>query len=197
MKRTPTTRVWDRFVRVFHWSLVLAFFAAWASTESIGWVHKGSGYLTLALVAARVVWGFVGSRHARFADFVPGPRKLAAYLGALLRLKEPRHLGHNPAGALMILSLLALVAGIGTTGFMLTLDAYWGNETVETLHVWLVDITLLAVGVHVTASIYGSLRHRENLVLSMITGDKPVHEPAHDAVRDSPAPDGRAAVTGS
>jgi cytochrome b len=197
MKRTPTTRVWDRFVRVFHWSLVLAFFAAWASTESIGWVHKGAGYLTLALVAARVVWGFVGSRHARFADFVPGPRKLAAYLGALLRLKEPRHLGHNPAGALMILSLLALVAGIGTTGFMLTLDAYWGNETVETLHVWLVDITLLAVGVHVAANIYGSLRHRENLVLSMITGDKPVHEPPHEPVRESPAPDGRAAVTGS
>ena len=197
MKRTPTTRVWDRFVRVFHWSLVLAFCTAWASTESIGWVHKGSGYLTLALVAARVVWGFVGSRHARFADFVPGPRKLATYLGALLRLKEPRHLGHNPAGALMILSLLALVAGIGTTGFMLTLDAYWGNETVETLHVWLVDITLLAVGVHVAANIYGSLRHRENLVLSMITGDKPVHEPPHEPERESPAPDGRAAVTGS
>ena len=167
-------RIWDLFVRVFHWSLVAAFFTAWFSTESIGWVHKGAGYLTLALVAARVVWGFVGSPHARFRSFVPGPRKLAGYLAALSRGREPRHLGHNPAGAVMILGLLTAVSGIGVTGWLMTLDAFWGNETVEVVHTTLVDITLAAIAVHVLANVVGGLRHGENLVLSMVTGDKPV-----------------------
>ena len=166
-------RVWDRFVRLFHWSLVLAFFGAYLSTESIGWVHKGCGYATLALVLARVAWGFVGSEHARFANFVPGPRRLWRYAQALLRRREPRHLGHNPAGSVMILLLLAMVAAIGITGWMLTLDAFWGTEPVETLHTLLVDAMLVAVVIHVAANIYGSLRHRENLVRSMITGRKP------------------------
>lgn len=178
---TGTVRVWDRFVRVFHWSLVAAFAIAWYSTESIGWVHKGAGYATLALVAARVVWGFTGSTHARFSSFVPGPGKLWRYLGAVLSQREPRHLGHNPAGAMMILALLLLVVGIGGTGWMLTLDAFWGNGTVETLHTVLVDVAVLAVMVHVGANVYGSWRHRENLILSMVTGRKP------GVMGDSPA----------
>jgi cytochrome b len=123
--------------------------------------------------AARVIWGFVGSHHARFASFVPGPKKLWRYLGAVLAQREPRHLGHNPAGAMMILALLLLVAGIGVSGWMLTLDAFWGNGSVETLHTLLVDATVLAVLVHVGANVYGSWRHRENLILSMVTGRKP------------------------
>jgi cytochrome b len=168
-----TVKVWDRFVRVFHWSLVLAFAVAYFSTTHVDWVHKGSGYATLALVAARVVWGFMGSNHARFASFVPGPKKLLLYLGAVLRQREPRHLGHNPAGAAMIVALLLAVVGIGVTGWMMTTDAFWGNGTVEDLHVGLVDVTLVAVAVHVVANIYGSWRHRENLILSMVTGRKP------------------------
>lgn len=173
-------RVWDRFVRLFHWGLVLSFFTAYFSTDSIGWVHKGFGYAALALIAARIVWGFVGSEHARFASFVPGPLKLARYLGAVLRAREPRHLGHNPAGAVMILALLVGVAAIGCSGWMLTLDAFWGNEVVETTHVLAVDATLVAVAIHVLANIYGSVRHRENLVWSMVTGRKP---PAPEQVR--------------
>lgn len=168
-----TVRVWDRFVRVFHWSLVLSFATAYFSTTSIGWVHKGAGYAALALVLARVVWGFVGSAHACFANFVPGPWRLMRYLGAVLLRREPRHLGHNPAGAVMILVLLLAVAGIGVTGWMLTLDAFWGNETVEGLHTLLVDASVAAIAVHVLANIYGSWRHRENLVLAMVTGRKP------------------------
>ena len=174
---TPTPRqqvpVWDRFVRLFHWGLVLSFFVAYFSTDSIGWVHKGFGYATLALVAARVVWGFIGSGHARFASFVPGPGKLVRYLVAVARRREPRHLGHNPAGAVMILFLMLAVAVIGCTGWMMTLDAFWGNESVENLHVWTVDLALAAVLVHVLANLYGSLRHRENLIGSMVTGRKP------------------------
>jgi len=172
MTSPASIRVWDRFVRLFHWGLVAAFFTAWVATDSIGWVHKGAGYLTVALVTARVLWGFVGSHHARFVHFVPGPRKLLAYLQALARGREPRHLGHNPAGAMMVLALMAAVLGIGVTGWMMTLDAYWGNETVETLHTGLVDVTVIAVLVHVAANVYASLRHRENLVAAMVTGDK-------------------------
>lgn len=172
MSNDKRVRVWDRFVRLFHWSLVISFFVAYFSTESIGWVHKGFGYATLALVAARVVWGFNGSAHARFSDFVPGPRRLWNYSLAMLRGREPRHLGHNPAGSVMIVFLMCAVAGIGVTGWMMTLDAFWGNGTVENLHTLLVDATLIAVAIHVCANIYASLRHRENLVWSMITGYK-------------------------
>jgi cytochrome b len=174
-------RVWDRFVRVFHWSLVATFFGAWASTEEIGWLHKGCGYAALALVLARVAWGFIGSEHARFANFVPGPAKLLRYLAALVRLREPRHLGHNPAGSVMILFLLGAVSVISVTGWMLTLDAFWGNGTVEDLHTGVVDFTLIAVGLHVAANLYSSLRHRENLVVAMVTGDKRVDDSAHPA----------------
>lgn len=192
-KSSATVRVWDRFVRLFHWGLVAAFAVAYFSTESIGWLHKGAGWATLALVAARVVWGFVGSHTARFATFVPTPRQLLAYLGSVLRRQEPRHLGHNPAGAAMIVALLLAVAGIGSTGFMLTTDTYWGNATVENLHAGLVNWTLLAVAVHIAANVYGSWRHRENLILSMVTGDKPLHGPLHDPSHDHSHAEGDAA----
>jgi cytochrome b len=188
MKDTQPVRVWDLFVRLFHWSLVACFFVAYFSTESIDWVHKGFGYATLALVFARAIWGFIGSRHARFSDFVPGPRGLWNYTLALLRGKEPRHIGHNPAGSVMILFLLCAVTGIGVTGWMMTLDAFWGNGTVETTHIVLVDMTLIAVAIHVCANIYGSLRHRENLILSMITGYKRGPLAPHPVAEDRPSP---------
>lgn len=184
----PMVRVWDRFVRVFHWTLVLCFFGAWWSTESIGWAHKGCGYAALALVAARAVWGFVGSGHARFGSFVPTPRALMAYLRALIGGREPRSLGHNPAGAVMILFLLCAVVAIGISGWMLTLDAFWGSEIVEQTHKLLVDATLVAVALHVAANLYESIRQRDNLIAAMVTGRKRAlaPEPArHDEDIDS------------
>jgi cytochrome b len=172
---TVQVPVWDRFVRVFHWGLVGAFATAWFNTEHIGWWHKGAGYLALALVLARIVWGFVAhGEHARFASFVPSPARLFHYLGRLIRLREPRHLGHNPAGAVMIVYLLLANLVIGVTGFLMTTDAFWGNEWVETLHVSTVDLTLLAVAVHVAANLFSSWHHHENLVRSMWTGTKPL-----------------------
>ncbi len=164
--------VWDLFVRVFHWALVASFFTAWMFTDPIDWVHKGAGYLALALVAARVVWGFIGTQHARFRNFVPGPGKLFNYLRLLMRGKEPRHLGHNPAGAVMIAFLLVAMATIGVSGWMMTTDTFWGNGFVETVHTVAVDVTLIAVAVHVCANLYGSWRHRDNLIRSMWTGRK-------------------------
>jgi len=168
----PLVRVWDRFVRLFHWALVLSFFGAYLSTDDIDGLHALCGYIALALVLARGVWGFVGRGHARFASFVPSPQKLVDYLVAMVQRREPRHLGHNPAGAVMIVFLLCAVAGTGITGWMLTLDAFWGNGTVEDLHVLLVDSLLLAIALHVSAGVYASLRHHENLVVAMMSGRK-------------------------
>lgn len=165
--------VWDLFVRVFHWSLVASFATAYFFTEHIDWVHKGAGYLALGLIAARGVWGFTApSPHARFASFVPTPARLWVYLGQLRRGREPRHLGHNPAGAVMILYLLGATLVIGVTGHLMTTDAFWGDELVETLHVTTVDLTLVAVILHVSANLYESVRHRENMFKAMLTGQK-------------------------
>lgn len=185
----PRPPVWDRFVRAFHWVLVASFGTAWWFTEHIGWMHKGAGYLAAGLVLARVVWGFVGSPNARFAQFVPGPRRLFSYLGLLLRGREPVHTGHNPAGAVMILFLLAAVSGIAISGWMLTLDAFWGNEWVETTHTRLVDLTVAAVLVHVLANVYGSRHPGNNLIRAMITGHKspPAAEPPPCPRTDTPS----------
>lgn len=196
MPDTPTVRVWDRFVRVFHWSLVASFFTAWWFTEHIGWLHKGAGYLATALVLARVAWGFIGTGHARFASFVPGPGKLLRYLGAVLRGREPRHLGHNPAGSVMVLFLLAAMATIGLTGHLMTTDAFWGNDTVETLHTLAVDATLWAVAAHVAANFYASWHHRENLVKAMVTGRKRAEGTAPEGLTPQ-APSGHASPSGS
>lgn len=179
MSSTPAKiLVWDRFVRLFHWTLVASFATAYFSTEHIGWVHKGAGYLALGLVVARAVWGFIApSPYARFASFVPTPRRLLAYLGLLVRGREPRHLGHNPAGAVMILALMTATLTIGVTGFLMTTDAFWGNELVETLHVTTVDLTLIAICLHVGANGYESLKHRENMFKAMLTGTKQAHGP--------------------
>ncbi len=178
MANKNRVQVWDLFVRLFHWGLVAMFATAYFSTVGEQWAHNASGYAALALVAARVVWGFVGSRHARFADFVRSPRANWQYAKAALRGSEPRYLGHNPAGGLMILFLLGMVGGIGVTGWMLTLDAFWGSETVEGLHILLVNSTLVAIPVHIAAACYESWKHRENLVWSMVVGTKRESVPA-------------------
>lgn len=166
------TRVWDLFVRVFHWSLVTCFAVAYFTASGPRKLHEWLGYATLALLASRLVWGFVGSKYARFSEFVPGPSRLWHYVRSLLKGQEPRHLGHNPAAAVMIVFLLLMVGSIGVTGWMLTLDAFWGDESIEELHALLVHITLGAVALHVSAAIYESLRHRENLIAAMFTGRK-------------------------
>lgn len=165
-------QVWDLPVRIFHWGLVAAFAVAYLSAEEVESVHHIAGYTALGLVAFRLLWGFVGGRHARFADFVPRPAALAAYLRAALRRQEPRYRGHNPAAAVMILFLLAMVALIGTTGWLMTTDWGWGAEWLEDTHEAAVHLTLAAVAVHVAAAIYESRRHGENLVRAMVDGYK-------------------------
>lgn len=167
----PSVRVWDRFVRVFHWSLVALIAAAWLTPEA-KLIHHWIGYAVLGLVAARLIWGVIGSRHARFSDFVRGPVGVLAYLRDLLRGQERRYLGHNPAGGAMIVALLAVIAVTGVSGWLMLTDRFWGSEMMEEIHEISANLILILVGCHVAGVIWESLRHRENLVRSMITGRK-------------------------
>ncbi len=167
-----TVRVWDPLVRIGHWTLVAAVAVAWLSHEGPAVLHDTAGYLALAVVALRLVWGFVGPARARFADFLRGPRATLAYARALLAGREPRFLGHNPLGGWMILALLGTVAATGLSGWLATTDAFWGVAWVEELHDLLADALLLLIALHVAGVALTSLRHGENLVRAMLTGRK-------------------------
>lgn len=112
-------RVWDPLVRIFHWSLVAAFAAAWLTAEESQSWHEIAGYTVGGLVAFRLIWGLVGGRYARFSQFLRGPSRTLAYLGDMARGREPRYLGHNPAGAAMIVALLVALAGTAFSGWLL------------------------------------------------------------------------------
>jgi cytochrome b len=167
-----TVRVWDPLVRLFHWALVAAFAFAWATGDEMQTVHEIAGYTIAGLVAFRLALGLVGSPHARFTDFVRSPAAVAGYLADTARLRARRYLGHNPAGGAMILALLAMLAAICSTGFLMTTDAFWGVEWVEEAHEIAVNLTLVLVGLHLAGVAVASLEHRENLVWAMITGRK-------------------------
>ena len=165
--------VWDAPVRVFHWLMVASFFGAWLTAESERWrlAHVTLGYTMAALVAFRIVWGLVGTRHARFASFVRGPAAVLRYLRSLLRGQPEPHVGHNPAGALAIVALLALTLGVAASGWAVFNDV--GGERFENLHELGANLMLALVGVHIGAVVLSSWLHRENLVGAMVSGRKP------------------------
>lgn len=167
-----TVKVWDLFVRVFHWSLVASFAVAWFTADEWDRIHEWAGYAAAALVGCRIIWGFVGTKHARFSDFVRSPFSMLGYLGDVLRGQEHRYIGHNPAGGAMILALLAGIIGLGITGWMMTTNAFWGVDWVEDVHELLANAMLVLVGLHVLGVLVESLRHGENLIAAMITGRK-------------------------
>lgn len=167
-----TVRIWDPLVRIFHWSLVGLFAFAFITGDEWDAAHETAGYIIAGLVAVRVAWGFVGPRHARFSDFVRRPATVLAFLRDSLFLKADRHLGHNPAGGAMVIALLAAIAVISATGYMMTSDAYWGVDWVEEVHEAAVFATLGLIVLHVAGVVLASVEHRENLVASMFTGHK-------------------------
>ncbi|WP_396270038.1 cytochrome b/b6 domain-containing protein [Ideonella sp.] len=171
---TPV-KVWYRFVRVFHWSLVSCVLLNQFVLEAGETAHTWTGYLASALVLARIVWGFIGSRHARFADFFPTPQRLRAHWQALRAGEKPRHLGHNPFGALMMLALMGLVLALGFTGFLQGTDAFWGEEWLQDLHEGLANSLLAAAGLHAAAALVMGKLERVRLVRAMVTGVKEFH----------------------
>lgn len=188
-------KVWDPLVRIFHWSLVATFFIAWLSGDEWESVHVAAGYIIAGLVAFRLVWGFIGTPHARFTDFVYSPATVITYLKDLAAQRAKRYLGHNPAGGWMVIALLVSLALTTLTGMMAhgTITVAFslispalahgrkghdededdeGEELFEETHEFFAHLTLLLVAVHVAGVLVSSLLHRENLVRAMVTGRK-------------------------
>jgi cytochrome b len=204
--RPASTLVWDPLVRFGHWALVAAFAVAYFSAEEEAGgpdpFHVWGGYVVGAIVVLRVVWGFVGPRHARFSDFVRGPLVALAYFRDLLYGRARRYIGHSPAGGAMVIALLVCLAATVATGLiaygeegkgplaavMVTDANANGNEaghralaekrgeeaesTIGELHGLMANITVALVAAHIFGVAAASVVHRENLVPAMITGRK-------------------------
>jgi len=167
-----TVRVWDPIVRICHWTLAAGFVVAFLAEDEGDLVHQVAGYVAAGAVAIRLVWGLVGSAHARFSSFVTGPRKLFDHLSDMLAGRERRYVGHNPAAGAMALALLGIVLFLGVTGWMLTTAQFHGLGWVEVAHEGAAYLGLGLVCAHVAAALYESVRHRENLPWAMVTGRK-------------------------
>lgn len=175
--------VWDLPVRFFHWSLVLAFFIAYFSEDDLLTAHVWAGYTAGGLVLFRIIWGFIGNRYARFADFLCSPIAAWHYLKDVIAFRARRYLGHNPAGAWMIVMLLfflllttlsglvvyAADQGAGPLAGMVSqkYEDWW-----EEAHEFCANFTLLLVVLHVLGVLLESIVHRENLARSMWHGYK-------------------------
>lgn len=166
------SKVWDLPVRVFHWGLAASFAGAYVLSESerLRNVHVALGYGALALIAFRILWGFVGSRYARFASFAYGPGAALRYLRDALRGRPQHYTGHNPAGSWAVYAILLVGLATGVTGYLQYNDL--GGESLEELHEVMANAWLVLVGLHVAGVVFSSFVHRENLALAMVTGRK-------------------------
>jgi len=186
MIESTQIKVWDPLVRFFHWALVSAFFFAYITEEDFLTIHGLAGYVILLLLCIRFVWGFIGTRYARFSDFAYSTTNIIQFLKDTLRLSAKRYLGHNPAGGAMILLLMFSLLITTTSGVVLLGAeehagpvAHWfaqpeskWADVLEEVHEFFANFSLFLVFVHVAGVLVESLIHKENLVSAMITGFK-------------------------
>lgn len=178
----PGVKVWDLPLRLFHWMLVCAILLAFVSAEEgsgLGQWHVAAGWVAAILIGFRLLWGFIGGQHARFANFIR-PGRIAGHIGGLLHGRVEPSLGHNPLGGVATLILLSAVAAVAWTGAGLT----GGGEAGEELHEGIANALLVLIGLHVAAVVLMSVLSKENLVAAMVTGRKAraKHPGAPDAV---------------
>jgi len=179
-------KVWDPLVRIFHWSLVIAFFTAYITEDDFLTLHTYAGYTVFGLILFRILWGIIGPRHARFSNFVTSPGTAWQYVKDTLRLRAKRYLGHNPAGGAMIVLLLVsllitTLTGMATYGAVESAGPFgnWlgtmgesGEDLLKEVHEFFANFVLMLVVIHIAGVIIESLLHRENLVRSMFHGFK-------------------------
>lgn len=187
--------VWDLPTRIFHWALVLLVAVAWFTGEeegASGQIHLICGEIIAGMLVFRLVWGFVGGEHARFADFAAGPNAIARHLRDVLSPNPHRHLGHNPLGGLAVFLLLL------TTGFIVVTGLFSGEEDMRgplaglgpdlsEAHEIAFRVLQALVVIHVLGVIVETVKARDPLTPAMIRGWKPrrADEPGADAARAS------------
>ena len=192
-----TRLVWDLPVRVAHWALVVGVAGAWATHYAgaawFSW-HRRCGYLVLVLAVFRILWGFIGTRHARFSSFVRGPRRIREYLRAKGTMVS---VGHNPLGALSVVVLLALLAAQGLTGLFANdeiastgplfgwISQVQSNRVTALHHANAIGLAIL-IGLHLLAVLWYGFAWRRPLVTAMVTGRRPAgHVPPGEEIRSS------------
>jgi cytochrome b len=186
MNTQTEIKIWDLPLRIFHWTLVSSFLIAYITEDDFMTVHSYAGYTILALLIFRLIWGVIGSKHARFTDFVSNPTTVKAYLKDVMSNKAKRFLGHNPAGGAMVVALLvsllittitglaafATEEGLGPLVILMDAMPDFIFDGAEDVHEFFANFTLLLVIFHVAGVVLTSLAHKENLVLAMLTGNK-------------------------
>lgn len=174
MQSESRVLVWDLATRLFHWIFAGGFAAA--ATLSLVLdddsplfpYHAIIGLTLVLMVVMRVAWGLVGTRYARFASFVYGPRSIIEYSRGVLTGRGARHIGHNPGSSVAIFLMLALMLGLGITGFMMGT----GTKGIKDIHELMSYAMLGVIGVHILGVAVHTLRHRENITASMVHGRK-------------------------
>ena len=164
--------VWDPFIRLFHWLLVIGFVSAYLTRHASGPWHEWLGYAVAALLVARLAWGLLGPRYARFSQFVRSPRTTLRYSSQMIRGYQPRYLGHNPLGGWMVVVQGITLTVICFSGWLYTTKTFWGVEWVERVHDISTWVSLALIALHIAGVAFTSWRHRENLVSSMVHGKK-------------------------
>jgi len=178
-------KIWDPLVRLFHWSLLSAFAMAYWTQEEDYSLHLTAGYVVLGLVCFRIIWGIIGSRYARVADFIYRPSAVLKFLKGYVSGLSPRYAGHNPAGGYMILALLICLLVITVSGVMLDaaenragpLSGYrlfLCTDLIDEVHEWSTSVCLGLISLHILGVMLSSWLCRENLVAAMITGNKKI-----------------------
>ena len=190
MNTQEMIKVWDLPLRIFHWLLVAGFFVAYLTEDDLLTVHVWAGYLVAGLLVFRLLWGFIGNKYARFSSFLCSPGQSLAYVKDLVALKTKRYIGHNPAGAAMIVLLLVsllmtVITGLAVYGAdqaagPLAAIGSSNEEMWEEVHEFFANFTLFLVVVHVIGVAVESYIHRENLARAMVKGYKKAGDNADD-----------------
>ena len=177
-----SVKVWDPFVRIFHWTTVFIFFANFTIFDDDSTAHTYAGYVLLGLLLCRLIWGLVGTRHARFRTFWPRVSAIWHHTSGYFSDRAETYLSHNPLGALMVVNLMATLLLICVTGIMLADGGFAQAEIVKDTHELLANYAMVCVGLHVLGVIIETRRSKVSLLRAMITGWKTIPKGPRDAL---------------
>jgi len=176
MSNAQQIQVWDPLIRFFHWSIVILVCLNLFILEEGEAPHRYVGYSVGILLLVRLLWGFIGSRYARFSQWWPKKDSVLSYVNQLKQRQHPYYLGHNPLGALMILALLLGLAGTVLSGWMTTWDAFWGDDWLKEVHGVFANALMLAAGIHAAAVLLTDKLTDHGLLKAMLSGRKQLTE---------------------